>query len=87
MASYRPVLYQSQLSSHCARVRRTLRSLGVEVEVRDVLLSRRNREDLRRIAGDVRVPCLVVCGTAVQGPEEICKYLHLRYGEGSRERS
>jgi glutathione S-transferase len=83
MADYRPVLYHSQLSADCVRVRRALRCLGVEVDVRNVLLSLRHRAELRRIAGDTRVPCLVIAGTVVREPDEILKYLRLRYGEGS----
>ena len=81
MADYRPVLYHSHLSPECVRVRRALRSLGVEVDTRSVLLSRRNRDALRRIGGEVRVPCLVVSGTVVVEVDEIIKYLHLRYGD------
>jgi glutathione S-transferase len=81
MASYAPVLYHRMLSPTCARLRRTIRGLGVEVELREVLLSRRNRAALREAAGGrVPVPCLVIAGTVVRGADEIEKYLRLRYG-------
>lgn len=82
MADNRPVLYHSQLSGPSQRLRRRLRRMGVEVEERNVLLSRRNRQELRRIAGDLRVPCLVICGNPVHETDEIQKYLELRYGSG-----
>jgi glutathione S-transferase len=77
---YRPVLFHSQLSAHCAKVRRTLRRLGVDVDERNVLLSWRNRRELRRVAGDARVPCLLIGTTVVEGPDAIIKYLTLRFG-------
>jgi glutathione S-transferase len=83
MSSYGPVLYHRQLCRRCARVRRALRQAGVDVELRSVLLSRRHRDELRLLAGEVRVPCLVISGTVVYDVEEIEKYLRLRYGERS----
>jgi glutathione S-transferase len=80
MSSYRPVLYHRLLSPSCSRVRRAIRELGVDVELREVLLSRRHRRELRRIAGRVRVPCLVLPGTVLSEETEIEKYLRLRYG-------
>jgi glutathione S-transferase len=80
MASYRPVLYHRVLSLRCARVRRAIRELGVEVELREVLLSRRNRQELLELAGRVQVPCLILPGTVLHEEDEIEKYLRLRYG-------
>jgi glutaredoxin len=80
MADYRPVLFHSQLSTDCLRIKRTIRELKVDVDIRSILVSRRHREELRGIAGSLRVPCLVVAESVVQGVEEIEKYLHLRYG-------
>jgi glutathione S-transferase len=81
MTDYRLVLYHSQLSPQCARVRRVLRQLEVEIDLRDVLFSRRHRRELVEMVGSVRVPCLVVAGTPVDEPDEIEKYLRLRYGD------
>jgi glutathione S-transferase len=82
MASYSPILYHRPLCWRCARIRRTLRDLGVEVEVElRSTFSRRHREELRRVAGQVRVPCLVISSTVVREVEEIEKYLRLRYGD------
>lgn len=80
MADYRPVLFHSQLSADCLRIKRAIRELRVDVDIRSILVSRRHREELRGIAGSLRVPCLVVAESVVQGAEEIEKYLHLRYG-------
>jgi glutaredoxin len=81
MGAYRPILYHRVLSWKCARVRRTIRRLGLEVELRDVMLSPRHREELQQTAGDVEVPCLVIGGTIIHRADEIEKYLRLRYGE------
>jgi len=80
MSSYDLILYYRQLCPSCARVKKTLKSLGVEAELRSVLLSRRNRAELLQIAGRVDVPCLVAAGMVVRDEDEIKKYLHLRYG-------
>ncbi len=81
MGKYQPVLYHRVLSWKCARVRRTIRELGVEVELREVMLSPRYREELRQAAGEVEVPCLVIADTVIRRADEIEKYLRLRYGE------
>jgi glutathione S-transferase len=81
MTDYRPVLYHSQLSGSCSRVKRTLRDLGVEFDERNVLLSRRHRNELKELAGSAQVPCLVIAETVVQDTDEIIKYLNLRYGD------
>ncbi len=81
MTKYNPILYHRVLSRDCARVRRTIRELGLDVELREVMLSRRYRDELREVAGDVEVPCLVISGTVVRTADEIEKYLRLRYGE------
>ncbi len=81
MGTYAPVLYHRELCPRCARVRRTIRDLGVDVECRSVLFSRRHRRELRELSGQVKVPCLVIAGTVVHELEEIEKYLRLRYGE------
>ncbi len=80
MPHYAPVLYVRLLCPRCARVRRAIRRLGVEVEQREVWLSRRHREELREAAGEVSVPCLVISGTVVREADEIVRYLQLRYG-------
>jgi glutaredoxin len=81
MGNYGPILYHRQLCPHCARIKRAIRDLGLEVEMRDVLFSRRNREALRQVAGQVRVPCFIISGIVVREAEEIEKFLRLRFGE------
>ena len=81
MTDYRPVLFHSPTSPGCHRVRRAIRDLGADVDQRSVLLSRRNRVELEQIAGNRRVPCLVVASSVVQEPDEIVKFLELRYGQ------
>jgi glutathione S-transferase len=83
MGNYGLILYHRPLCRRCARIRRTLRDLGaeVEVELRSIAFSRRHREELRNVAGQMRVPCLVIAATALCEVEEIEKYLRLRYGD------
>ena len=81
MSHYGPILYHRVLSWECARARRALRRAGVEVELREVMLSPRYKEELRQVTGEVQVPCLVVAGTVIRRADEIEKYLRLRYGD------
>jgi len=81
MSDYHAVLYTHPLSSDCLRVRRVLKDLGVEVETRNVWVSRKNRGELERLLnGEVRVPCLVLPGTVIPDRDAILRFLHLRYG-------
>ena len=62
-------------------MRRVIHALGLDVELREVLLSRRNRRALRAAAGHVRVPCLVLPDAqTLEEAAEIEKFLRLRYG-------
>ncbi len=81
MSHYGPILYHRVLSLECARARRALRRHGVDVELREVMLSPRHKEELRQVTGELEVPCLVISGTVVRRADEIEKYLRLRYGQ------
>ena len=76
----RPILYHFPLWPGCARIRHQVQGLGLDVELRDVLLSGRARQELRQAAGGLHLPCLVHGATVVSGADEIDKYLKLRYG-------
>lgn len=90
VAKHIPVLYTNALSPDCVRVRREFKRLGVEVETRDVLVSRRNRGELSRLLdGQTRIPCLVLADELIAETEEIMRFLRLRYGKplGNEQRS
>ncbi len=59
-----------------------MRGLGLELELRDVLLSGAHRQQLIELLGEVKIPCLVHADTVVCGADEIERYLKLRYGDG-----
>ncbi|PID38578.1 MAG: hypothetical protein CSB49_04895 [Proteobacteria bacterium] len=80
MTDYRPTLYHQPLSLDCARVRRELKSRTIEVQLKDVLLSRKHRAELARLLeGAPMVPCLVLADTVIAGKDAILRYLRLRY--------
>jgi glutathione S-transferase len=81
VSSYAPVLYTTPLNPECVRVKRAIRRLGVDVETKDVLVSRRNRDELQQLLdGDVVVPCLALPDSVITEGDEILRYLRLRYG-------
>lgn len=51
-------LYQYDYCGFCARVRRTLDELGLNIEIRDVLQQPSHRQELIRGGGRATVPCL-----------------------------
>lgn len=82
---YRPVLYHHPVSFGCARVRLRMRSLRVDARLKDVMLSRRHRDELRELLdGQVRVPVLVLADEVIVDKQAILRYLDLRYGHRRR---
>jgi glutathione S-transferase len=79
MTDYRPILYHRTLSLESLRLRRVIAELRIDVELRDVLLSRRYRDEHEELGG-TSLPCLVLAGTVIEEIDEIVKYLRLRYG-------
>ena len=51
-------LYMFTGCGHCRRVIRTIETLGLEIELRDILKVPEHREELRREGGRGTVPCL-----------------------------
>lgn len=77
---YRPILYHSPLVADCWRVRREIARLGVNVELRDALVSRRHRREVVDLTGGVHLPCLVLPQTVIADTEAILRFLALRFG-------
>ena len=81
MTDYRPVLYHSLLSAECVRALRAVDGYPeLEVQLKNITLSLRNRRELRERAGSLSVPCLVMSSTVIRGADEIRRYLQLRFG-------
>ncbi len=54
------VLYQFKTCPFCIKVRQEMRRLSLDVERRDAQHDLKNREDLERQGGQVKVPCLKI---------------------------
>lgn len=51
-------LYQFRLCPFCVKVRRHIRKYSLNIEIKDAKNNKRNREDLDKIGGKLKVPCL-----------------------------
>ena len=78
-------LYQSSLCWFCAKVRNTMTSLGITLEIRDIGESSAHRDALHAGGGKTQVPCLRIeeaGGSTIWMYEssDICAYLERRFG-------
>ena len=83
--SDRLALYHFEACPFCARVRRVVDELGIEVELRDIHADRSSLEELRQARGRTTVPVLRI--TSADGEErwmpesaDIVRYLRASYG-------
>lgn len=53
-------LYHYQSCPFCARTRNTIEQLSSDVELRDIQLDSKHREDLMSNGGKTQVPCLLI---------------------------
>ena len=51
-------LYQFRLCPFCVKVRRNIRKYSLNIEIKDAKNNKKNREDLYKIGGKFKVPCL-----------------------------
>ena len=77
-------LYQSSLCWFCAKVRNTMSSLGITLEIRDIGESTEHRNALAAGGGKTQVPCLRIDGengaaTWMYESADICAYLERRF--------
>ena len=79
------VLYQFQTCPFCIKVRREIRRLSLDIELRDAQKNPENRAALLQGGGEIKVPCLKI--TDAQGDSQwmyessaIIQYLHQRFG-------
>ena len=84
----RLVLYHFEGCPYCARVRRTIDELGIEVELRDIFENREFLNELREARSRRTVPVLRIIGPDGEErwmPEsaDIVRYLRATYGEAA----
>lgn len=60
-------LYQFQTCPFCMKVRRTLRALSLNIDLRDAQRDEQHRKELLTGGGQVQVPCLRIIDTQGQG--------------------
>ena len=53
-------LYQFRLCPFCVKVRRAIRRLGLNIELRDALNDPRHKATLMEQGGEYKVPCLAI---------------------------
>lgn len=71
------VLYKYDSCPYCQRVLRALDKLGLEVEMRDTMLSPEAREELYQRTGRTQVPCLFIDGEALFESMDIVSWLEV----------
>ena len=78
------ILYQFRTCPFCIKVRREIRRLSLNIELRDAQKDQQNREALLQGGGQIKVPCLKI--TDEQGNSQwmyesadIIQYLHERF--------
>lgn len=56
-------LYQFKTCPFCVKVRRTIKGLSLNIDLRDAQHNEKNRADLLQGGGQIKVPCLRVSDT------------------------
>jgi glutaredoxin len=79
------VLYQFRTCPFCIRVRREIKRLSLNIEMRDARNDPRSRDELLQGGGEIKVPCLKISdkeghATWMYESARINQYLQERYG-------
>ena len=69
------VLYKYDSCPYCQRVLRAIDKLGLEVEMRDTMMTPAAREELYQRTGRTQVPCLFIDGEALFESMDIVSWL------------
>jgi len=84
------ILYHYPTCPFCFRVRITMTKLGIDMDMRDIILNSKFREELRQGGGSTTVPCLRI--EAEDGSLEwmyesatICHYLNQEFAADTTE--
>lgn len=80
-------LYHFTVCPYCSKVRRALRRLSLNIELRNAATNAQHRAELLQGGGKLQVPCLRVTGADEQSEwlyesDEIIAYLRARFGNG-----
>lgn len=81
----RLALYQYAMCPFCVRVKRTIKELGLDIEMHDTLFDAKARDELYRGGGSTQVPCLRITEddgsvTWMYESGDIIRYLQERFG-------
>ena len=84
-ATRKLALYQYRTCPFCIKVRRTLRALSLNIELRDAQHDAQHRKTLENEGGKVQVPCLRIeeddgSVTWLYESDSINQYLQTRFG-------
>lgn len=81
------VLYQFRACPFCVKVRRQIRRLGLQIELRDAQAPGPHREELFKGGGELQVPCLRIAEPTgirwMYESSDINAYLEGRFGLGA----
>lgn len=80
-------LYQFRLCPFCVKVRRAMRRLGLNIELRDALNDPRHKATLIEQGGQYKVPCLAITENGqtrwLYESSDIIAWLEARFGRDS----
>ena len=75
------VLYQFESCPYCQKVKKKLTELGLEYQVEEVPRARSERDTIKKLSGQIKVPVLEDSdGTVIYDSSEIVAYLEEKYG-------
>ena len=74
------ILYHFESCPYCAKVRATVKELGVELEMRDTREDDKFRDELLELTGRTQVPCLVIDGKPMHESDDIVDWLRENRG-------
>lgn len=83
-------LYQFYACPFCIKTRRVIRQLQLPIELRDAQTPGRHRDDLEKLGGRIKVPCLRIQNSEedrwLYESDDIVAYLEQNFGENSDAR-
>lgn len=74
------ILYHFESCPYCAKVRKVVAELDIDLEMRDTRENDAYREELVELTGRTQVPCLVIDGKPMHESDDIVDYLRKNFG-------
>lgn len=74
------ILYHFESCPYCAKVRKVVAELDIDLEMRDTRENDAYREELVKLTGRTQVPCLVIDGKPMHESDDIVDYLRKNFG-------